>query len=100
MDLLQRHSLELVCWLSLPVTRSSHQTPHPQAAAVAEEATHGAAGWLPMGMCPLPIWQDPPRELSSHTAGKGNKILSKHSLKHSHVLTILFASYLTKMNMP
>lgn len=96
MDLLQHHSLELACWSSLPVTRSSHQTPRPQVAAVAEEATRGAVGWLPMGTCPLPIWQGPPRELSSRTAGKGNNFL----LKHSHLPTISFTAYLTKMNVP
>lgn len=50
--LLQHRSLELVCWSSLPVPSSSRQSPRPRAAAVAEAATHGAAGWLPRGRCP------------------------------------------------
>lgn len=69
-DLLQHHSLELVCWSSLPVTSSSRQSPRLQAAAGAEEATRGAVGWPPRGRCPLPTWQDPPRALSSRTTGK------------------------------
>lgn len=49
---------------------STHQIQHLQAAVAAREAIRGAVGWLPRDTCPLPIWQDPPRELSFHTTRK------------------------------
>jgi hypothetical protein len=56
------------CLLTPPEAWSSHQSRHPQAAAAVGEATRAAVGWLPMGRCPSPTWQDPPRGHAFHRA--------------------------------